>query len=186
MLAKILIAIVLVVAVFVVVVALRPSEFRVSRSTTVTAPPATVFEQVNDLRKWEAWSPFVKMDPNMKLTYDGPAAGEGASSSWVGNNQVGEGRMTITESRPGEFIKFKLEFYKPFAGNSTAEFTFKPEGAQTVVTWTMLGQNNFIGKAFSLFMDCDKMMGGQFEQGLADLKSIAEGNSQAKLQTSAP
>lgn len=174
MLTKILITIAIVLAIFVIIVALRPSDFRVSRSATISAPSAIVFEHVNELRKWEAWSPFVKMDPAMKKTYDGPQSGIGASSSWAGNSQVGEGRMTITDSQPNELIKFKLDFIKPFEGTSTAEFSFKPEGNQTVVTWTMKGTNNFIGKAFSLFMDCDKMLGPQFERGLTDLKSIAE------------
>jgi hypothetical protein len=129
---------------------------------------------VNDLQKWKAWSPWEKMDPNMKQTYDGPPSGTGASSSWVGNNQVGEGRMTITESRPNELVKFKLDFIKPFAGTSTAEFTFKPEGNQTVVTWSMTGQNNYIAKAIHVFVDCDKMIGGNFEQGLSGMKSVVE------------
>lgn len=174
MLTKILIAIAVVLVVFVVIVAMRPSEFRVSRSATISAPPSIVFEQVNDLRKWEAWSPFMKMDPSMKLTYEGPQSGIGASQSWVGNNQVGEGRMTVTESRPNELVQFRLDFVKPFAGTNTAEFTFKPEGNQTVVTWSMLGRNNFICKAFGLFMNMDKMCGGEFEKGLAAMKSISE------------
>lgn len=181
MLTKILIAIAAIVVIFVVIVATRPSEFRISRSATIAAPPAVIFPNVNDLRKWEAWSPFVKMDPTMKLTYEGPEAGAGASQTWVGNNQVGEGRMTIVESRPGELVKFKLEFIKPMSGTSTAEFTFKPEGDQTVVTWSMFGTNNFVGKAFSLFMDCDKMCGTEFEKGLAAMKAIAEGASKPAL-----
>ena len=183
MLTKILIAIAVVLVVFVVIVVTRPSDFRVSRSATISAAPPVIFEQVNDLHKWEVWSPFVKMDPTMKLTYEGPQAGEGASQTWIGNNQVGEGRMTIVESRPNESIRFKLEFVRPFEGNSSAEFTFKPEGNQTVVTWSMYGKNNFIGKAMSLFMDCDKMCGGEFEKGLASLKAIAETNSPQQLQT---
>lgn len=175
MLAKILIALAAIIVIFVIVVSLRPAEFKVARSATIAAPPAAVFEQVNDLQKWKSWSPWEKIDPAMKQTYEGPPAGTGASSSWVGNNQVGEGKMTITESRPNELVKFKLDFLKPFAGTSTAEFTFKPEGNQTVVTWSMTGQNNFVAKAVSLFMDCDKMVGGNFEQGLAGMKSVVEG-----------
>jgi uncharacterized protein YndB with AHSA1/START domain len=178
MLAKILIALAVVIVVFVIVVSLRPSDFRVARSATIAAPPAAVFEQVNDLKKWKSWSPWEKMDPAMKQTYEGPPSGAGASSSWVGNNQVGEGRMTITESRPNELVKFKLEFVKPFAATSTAEFTFEPEGNQTLVIWSMSGHNNFMGKAVSLFMDCDKMVGGNFEQGLAGMKSVVEGTAQ--------
>jgi hypothetical protein len=175
MLTKILIALAVLIVIFVIVVATRPSDFRVSRSVTISAPPSAAFEQVNDLQKWKAWSPWEKMDPNMKQTYEGPQSGIGASSSWVGNNQVGEGRMTITESRPNELVRFKLDFIKPFAGTSTAEFTFKPEGNQTVVTWSMFGQNKFIGKALHMFIDCDKMIGGNFEQGLSGMKSLAEG-----------
>jgi carbon monoxide dehydrogenase subunit G len=175
MLVKILIGLVIVIVIFVVVVSLRPSEFRVARSATISAPPAAVFEQVNDLQKWKVWSPWEKMDPAMKQIYEGPQSGTGASSSWVGNNQVGEGKMTITDSRPNESVKFKLEFLKPFAATNTAEFTFKPEGEQTVVTWSMTGRNNFMFKAVGLFMDCDKMVGGNFEQGLASMKSAVEG-----------
>ena len=138
------------------------------------APASAVFVQVNELKKWEAWSPWAKLDPAMKQKYEGPAAGVGAVSSWAGNNQVGEGRMTITESRTNELVRFNLEFFKPMAGTSTSEFSFKPEGNQTSVTWSMSGQNNFIGKAMCLFMNMDKMMGGQFETGLASMKSIVE------------
>jgi len=175
MLRKILFALAVVLAILIIFVATRPPGYRVSRSATISAPPSAVFEQVNDLQKWKAWSPWEKMDPNMKQTYEGPQSGTGASSSWVGNNQVGEGRMTITESRPNELVKFKLDFIKPFAGTSTAEFTFKPEGNQTVVTWSMSGENNFIGKAVHVFVDCDKMIGGNFEQGVSGMKSVVEG-----------
>src|SRR5687768_11810077 len=174
MLKKILIAIAAIIAAFFVVVALQPGEFRVARSATISAPPPVVFEQVNDLRKWEAWNPWGKIDPAMKLSYEGPSSGAGAIYTWAGNNEVGEGRMTITESRPNERVRFNLEFFKPMAGTSTAEFAFKPQGNQTEVTWTMTGKNNFIGKAMCLFMSMDKMIGEQFEKGLADMKAIAE------------
>jgi carbon monoxide dehydrogenase subunit G len=110
----------------------------------------------------------------MEQTYEGPAAGQGAKYSWVGNKNVGEGRMTIEESRPNERIRIKLDFLKPFAATNTAEFTFKPQGEGTEITWSMHGDNNFMAKAIGLFMDMDKMIGGNFEQGLADIKSIAE------------
>ncbi len=174
MLRKILIALAAIVVVFVVVVAMQPSEFRVVRSATISAPASAVFAQVNDLHKWEAWSPWAKLDPAAKSTFEGPPAGTGAIFRWAGNNQVGEGRMTITESRPNELIRFNLEFFKPMAGTSTAEFTFKPEGNETTVTWSMTGKNNFFAKAMCLFMDMDKMVGGQFEKGLAAMKSIVE------------
>lgn len=174
MLKKILIALGLLVIAFLIIVALQPSEFRVTRSATMAAPPAAVFAQVNDLQKWQAWSPWAKLDPAAKNTFEGPAAGKGAAYRWAGNDQVGEGKMTITESRADELVRFHLEFFKPMAGTSDAEFTFKPEGQQTTVTWTMTGKNNFIGKAMCLFMDMDKMIGGSFEQGLAAIKSIVE------------
>jgi hypothetical protein len=174
MLKIILIAFVVIVAVFVVVVALQPAEFRVARSATMSAPAPAVFAQVNELRKWEAWNPWQKIDPAMKLTFAGPPAGNGASYSWVGNNQVGEGRLTITESRPSDLVRIKLEFLKPFAATNTAAFTFKPDGNQTSVTWSMEGRNNFMAKAINLCMNMDKMVGAQFEKGLADMKSVVE------------
>jgi uncharacterized protein YndB with AHSA1/START domain len=171
---KILIALVVIVGILLGVIATRPDDFRVTRSATFNAPPATVFPQVNDFQKWEAWSPWAKLDPNVKNTFEGPTAGAGAVFRWVGNNEVGEGGMTILESRPNELVRIKLDFIKPFEGTSTAEFTFQPSGDQTTVTWAMFGKNNFIGKAFSLFVDCDKMMGGQFEKGLESMRAVAE------------
>jgi uncharacterized protein YndB with AHSA1/START domain len=171
---KILIGLAVIVVVLVVIVALQPSEFRVVRSATISAPPPAVFAEVNDFHKWEAWSPWAKLDPAAKNSFDGPAAGTGAIFNWSGNNEVGEGRMTITESRPSDLIRIKLDFTKPFEATNTTEFTFKPEGNQTVVTWSMFGTNNFVAKAFCLFNSMDKMVGGQFEKGLASMKSIAE------------
>lgn len=169
-----LIGIPLIIVAFIIIVATRPDEFHVARSATISATPEAIFPHVNELKKWEAWSPWAKLDPNAKSTFEGPEAGTGAVMAWAGNSDVGEGRMTITESRPNELVQFKLEFFKPMAGVSTAEFAFKPDGQQTTVTWSMSGKNNFMAKAISLFMDCDKMVGGQFEQGLASIKAIAE------------
>jgi len=174
MLKKILIAIAAIVVVFVVVVAIQPSEFRIVRSATISAPAPAVFAQVNDFHNWEAWSPWAKVDPAMKQAYEGPPAGTGAIYTWAGNDQVGEGRMTLTESRPSDLIRIKLEFLKPFAATNTAEFTFKPEGNQTVVTWSMAGENNFVAKAVHLFMNMDKMVGGDFEKGLARMRAVVE------------
>jgi len=174
MLKKILIALAVIVIVFVVIVALQPSEFRVARSATIAAPAAAVFAQVNDFHKWEAWSPWAKLDPAAKNSFEGPSAGNGAIFRWAGNHEVGEGSMTIIESRPSELIRIKLEFLKPFAGTNTAEFAFRSEGNQTAVTWSMFGTNNFIAKAFCLFMSMDKIVGGQFEKGLASMKSVVE------------
>jgi len=174
MLKKILIAIAAIVVVFVVVVAIQPSEFRIVRSATISAPAPAVFAQVNDFHNWEAWSPWAKLDPAAKATFEGPSAGTGAIFRWAGNDKIGEGSMTITESRPSNLIRITLEFVKPFAATNTAEFTFEPEGNQTAVTWSMAGKNNFMAKAVSLFMNMDKMVGGKFEEGLANMKSVVE------------
>ena len=175
MLMKILIALAVIVIVFVVVVALRPSEYRVARTLMISAPAAAVFAQVNDFHKWDAWNPWAKIDPAMKQTYAGAPAGAGAVYTWTGNKEVGEGRMTLAESRPHELIRIDLEFLKPFAATSIAEFTFEPEGNQTVVTWSMAGKVNFVAKVIHLFVDMDKMIGANFEKGLADMKSVVEG-----------
>ncbi len=174
MLKKILILLAAIIVIFLGLVALRPSEFRVVRSATISAPAPEVFAQVNNFHNWEAWSPWAKLDPGIGQTYEGPDAGEGATYKWSGNSEVGEGVMTITESRPNDLIRIKLEFLKPFAATDTAEFTFEPEGGQTMVTWSMEGKNNFIAKAIGMFMDMDKMIGSQFEAGLANLKSVVE------------
>ena len=174
MLKKILIAVGIIVVVFVIIVAMQPADYRVVRSASMSAPAPAVFAQVNDFHNWEAWSPWAKRDPAMKQTYEGAAAGTGAIYTWTGNKEVGEGRMTLTESRPSELIRINLEFIKPFASSCTTEFTFKPEGDQTGVTWSMAGKNNFIAKAFCMFMNMDKMIGGDFEQGLAKMKSVVE------------
>lgn len=174
MLIPILIAVGAIVAVVIVIVAVQPSAYRVVRSATMSAPPSAVFEQVNDFRNWIAWSPWEKLDPQMKRTHEGASSGVGAIYSWEGNKQVGQGRMTITDSSPGEMIRIKLEFIKPFKATNTTEFTFQPQDSQTVVTWTMTGTKNFMFKAVSLFMNMDKLIGGDFEKGLANMKSVVE------------
>jgi uncharacterized protein YndB with AHSA1/START domain len=174
MLRKILIGLAVLVGGFAAVVALQPSEFRITRSVTISAPPEVVFAQVNDFHNWEAWNPWGKLDPGMQQSYEGSLAGPGALYTWAGNGNVGEGRMTIVESRPPERIQIQLEFLKPIAATNTAEFTFEPQGDATTVTWSMTGRSNFIGKAIGLFMDMDQMVGGMFEQGLAAMKSVAE------------
>lgn len=155
----------------------RPDKFAVSRSGSISAPASAVFPHVNNLKKWESWSPWAKLDPNAKNSFEGPEEGVGAKMSWEGNNKVGVGSMTVMESRPSEYIQFKLEFQKPMKATNTAEFTFRPEGDQTIVTWNMSGTNNFMAKVIGLVMDCEKMVGGQFEQGLASLKSQVETNN---------
>jgi uncharacterized protein YndB with AHSA1/START domain len=172
MLKKVLIGVAAVIALFLIVVASRPADFRVERSATLAASPATLFEQVNNHRKFTVWNPFMKLDPNVKTTYSGPDAGVGAVCSWDGNNDIGAGSCTIIESKPGELVRSRMDWKRPMEGTSTVDFTFKPTGDKTVVTWAMYGKNNFMGKMMSLFFDCDKMCGPQFEQGLADLGKV--------------
>lgn len=174
MLKKILIALAVVVVAILIIAAFQPSTYRVERSLAIAASPAELFPQVNDLHKAQVWSPWVKLDPAGKYTFEGPASGVGAVNAWAGNSEVGEGRQTIIESRPNELVRLKLEFYKPMAGVATAEFGFKPEGGKTLVTWSMAGPKNFVSKVFCLFVSMDKMIGGQFEKGLADLKTLTE------------
>ena len=174
MLKKILIALVLLIAGFAAVVAMQPSEFHVERTATVAVPPASVFAHVDDLHKWEAWSPWAKLDPAAKVAYEGAPAGKGAGFTWSGNDKVGEGRMTIVESRPAELVDIKVDFTRPFAGSNSSTFTFKPEGDGTAVTWAMSGHQNFLEKAVCLVMNGKKMIGDQLDQGLAQLKNVAE------------
>ena len=174
MLNVILIAIPVIIVVFLIIVALQPSSYRVTRSAVIAAPPDALFPHINDLKQWAVWNPWGKADPNMKLSYGGPASGVGANYSWAGNNEVGEGRATIAESHPSESVKYKMEFFKPMSGTSEMEFTFKPQGNQTEVTVTVTGDKNFMAKAFCLFMSMDNMIGRKFDKALAELKTIAE------------
>jgi uncharacterized protein YndB with AHSA1/START domain len=170
----VLLAIAAIVVIFLIIVALQPSDFRIERRATIAATPPVVFAQVNDFHKWAAWSPWEKMDPNMTRTFSGSEAGAGSVYAWQGNKKVGEGRMTLTDSKPDSLIRIKLEFIKPFTATNTTEFTFTPQGQQTDVLWSMTGRNNFMAKAFCMFMNMDKMVGGDFERGLAQMKSVAE------------
>ena len=170
----ILLALAFIALLLIIAVAGQPDDFVVSRRTKMTAPPAQIFSRVNELRNWEAWNPWGKLDPNCRMTYEGPPAGVGASYAWAGNNKVGTGRITITESRADELVRLRLEFLKPMVATNTADFTFQPDGSQTVVTWAMSGKNSWGGKVFGLFMNCEKMCGKQFEKGLAQMKSLVE------------
>ena len=174
MLANILLAVAVVVVVCVAVVAMRPSECRVARTALIGAPASAVFERVNDFHNWEAWSPWAKRDPAMKKGYGGAPAGTRPNNTWAGNTAVGAGRTTKTPSPPSELIRIRLEMMRPFAATNTVEFAFRPEGNHTAVTWSMVGESGFIGKALGLFMNMDKMVGGDFEKGLTQMKSVAE------------
>jgi uncharacterized protein YndB with AHSA1/START domain len=179
---KILIGVAIVLVVLAIIIQLQPAAFRIERSTTIAAPPQAVFEQVNDFHAWGGWSPWEKMDPQLKRTYEGPTSGTGAVYSWAGNSKVGEGRMTIQKSEQPSLISIKLEFLKPFAATNTATFTFTPVAGGTKVVWAMEGEKNFPCKAFGLFMNMDKMCGDDFERGLAAMKTLAESQSKATAE----
>jgi uncharacterized protein YndB with AHSA1/START domain len=174
MLKKILVVLVVLLAAFAGYVATQPDELHIERQATIAAPPAAVFDNVNDLKKWDAWSPWAKMDPNAKFGFEGPAAGKDAVFTWSGNDMIGEGRMTVVDSRPNELVVLKLDFTKPYENTSNSKFAFKPEANQTVVTWSMGGKQNFLEKAMCIVMNGKKMIGNEMDKGLAKLKTVAE------------
>jgi hypothetical protein len=174
MLKKILIGLGALLTLLLIAISLQPATFHVERSVTIAAPPETVFALVSDFHAWGAWSPWEKLDPGMQRSYEGAPAGVGAKYAWVGNQEVGEGRMTIEKSTPGSEVGIKLEFLRPFAATNTATFTFQQTPQGTKTTWAMDGKNNFASKAMHLVMDMDKMIGPDFERGLAAMKTVAE------------
>ena len=180
MIKKIFIGLAAIIALFLIVAATRPGDFRVERSATLSASPAALFDHVNNHHKFSVWNPFMKLDPNVKNTYSGPESGLGAVCSWDGNRDVGAGSCTIIESKPGELVRCRMDWKRPMEGTATVDFTFKAEGDKTVVTWAMYGKNNFMGKVMSLFMDCDKICGPQFEKGLADLGTVAAASASTR------
>ncbi len=153
---------------------MQPADFQIIRTTTINAPASAVFPHVNGLHQWEEWSPWAKLDPNVKNSFSGPESGKDAVFAWNGNDKVGEGKMTILESHPDELVKINLQFIRPFPDTCLVDFTFKPEGDKTVVTWRMAGHKAFVNKAVCMFMDMDKMVGGDFEKGLASMKAVVE------------
>jgi hypothetical protein len=172
---KIVLAVIAVaVAAVLVYAATRPDSFRIARSATIKAPPEKIFAQIDDFRRWTAWSPWEKIDPQLKRTYSGAGAGKGAAYAWEGNKDVGSGRMEIRESAAPSRILIQLDFLKPFEAHNTAEFTLQPGPQGTAVTWAMYGPSPFLSKLMGIFFNMDRMIGGQFEQGLANLKAISE------------
>ena len=162
------------VAAILVYAATRPDSFRIERSATIKAAPEKVFPLINDFHQWEAWSPWEKIDPGLKRTYEGAASGKGAVYTWNGNKDVGAGRMEIVESTPVSKIVLKLDFTAPFAANNAVEFILERQGETTRITQAMYGPSPFISKLMGLFFSIDKMVGDKYEQGLASLKAIAE------------
>ena len=175
MLKKILLGIFVAVPLLLGVILAQPDQFKVTRAATINAPAEAVFSQLNDFQKWNAWSPWGKLDPGMKETFSGPPSGAGSVYEWAGNKDVGRGRMTILESHPHDTLRIRLEFIEPFASEAATDFVLQPEGAATRVTWTMSGQNDFLSKTMCLFMGgMDKMIGPDFEKGLRQLRSVSE------------
>jgi uncharacterized protein YndB with AHSA1/START domain len=154
--------------------ATRPNAFRVQRSATIRAPADRVFAVINDFHRWAEWSPWEKLDPALKRSFSGPAAGPGSIYEWVGNNKVGTGRMEILGSAPSSRVEIKLDFLKPFEAHNLAEFTLTPQGESTEVRWLMHGPAPFMTKLMTVFISMDKLIGKDFEAGLANLKAIAE------------
>jgi len=174
MLKAILLVLVLLVAGVMGYAATRPDTFRVERSASIKAPPEKIFPLINDFRQWGAWSPWEKLDPAMKRRLSGADYGRRAVYEWEGNSSVGAGRMEISAETPGEFVRIRLDFLKPFEANNIAEFTLKPAGDSTTVTWAMYGPANYLSKLIGVFCNMDTMVGGNFETGLANLKAMAE------------
>jgi hypothetical protein len=180
----ILLGLLAVIVVLGAVIQMQPSEFHLERSTVINAPAEAIHPHLNDLQLWQAWSPFVKMDPEATHSFQGPQSGVDAALSWSGPKS-GAGTMTIAESDLSH-VKYNLDFKKPFKSTGTAQFTLTPEGTGTKVTWSFDGKNDFIGKAISLVMDCEEMMGPIYEEGLATLKSVVEGQAPAPTTIVAP
>jgi uncharacterized protein YndB with AHSA1/START domain len=174
MFTKVLLALLIALAFVAVLISMQPATYRVVRNITIDVPPAAIYTQISDFHNWNAWSPWAKLDPNMKQTFDGPPAGVGAAYSWQGNKEAGEGRMAITEAVPGDRVAIDLQFLKPFPSTSTIRFTLRPEGTGTSVLWDMEGTTTFASKAIELFYGMDKMVGPDFERGLAQLKTVSE------------
>jgi uncharacterized protein YndB with AHSA1/START domain len=165
---------VLAIAVVLILAASKPDVFRVQRTASIKAPPDKVFALINDFSSWAAWSPWEKKDPNMKRSLSGPASGKGAAYAWDGNSNVGKGRMEIVDVSPPNKLILKLDFERPMDAHNTVEFTLEPKGDATAVTWSMHGTTPFIGKLFHVFLNVDRMVGDDFEAGLANLRSVAE------------
>lgn len=172
----------LLVGVVCTVVAMQPSEYEFSRSTEVGAPAEVVFAEINSLKRFTEWDPWTKRDPSIELSFEGPEQGVGARYSWSGNDQVGTGTMEIVRSEPNRLVVEKLTFIEPFEDQSAVEFRLEPASAGTKVTWAMSGENNFMAKAFGLFMDMEGMINADFDEGLASLKArVEQASAAAKL-----
>jgi uncharacterized protein YndB with AHSA1/START domain len=174
MLKKIAIGIIAVVVIILGLALAQPNSYSVSRSIVIKAPAEKIYPLISDFRQWAAWSPWEKLDPNMKRTFTGAASGAGAVYSWDGNDTVGAGRMEIMAAQPPSTIDIKLDFLKPIASQNSTVFALQPQGTSTQVVWTMSGPSSFMTKLMGVFVSMDKMIGPDFEKGLASMKAVAE------------
>ena len=158
-----------------------PVDFRVTRSTVIQAPATEIFPYLNNHMKMNSWNPWIKMDPNVKLSYSGPPEDVGAIIEWDGNRDVGAGRATITHSTPGYLVRMKMDWFKPMEGTSTVDFSLKQIGESTTVEWIIFGKNNIVLRVMCIFLDIDKMIGGSFESGLSELKKKVEAEHAGKV-----
>jgi uncharacterized protein YndB with AHSA1/START domain len=172
-LAMIAVILALAIAVVLILAARKPDTFSVRREIDIKAPPETIFALINDFRQWGSWSPWEKKDLAMKRSFSGAASGTGSVYGWEGNKNVGSGRMEIMEAAPTKVV-IKLDFFKPFEGHNTAEFTMQPQGEATHVNWLMHGPCSFMGKIMHVFFNMDAMIGKDFDAGLSSLKRITE------------
>lgn len=177
MLAKLAIGLAIVAVVLLVAIATRPNSFRVQRSATIAAPAEVIYAQIQDFQRWPQWMTYDRMDPAIQRSFEGAPSGVGAVYHYV-SAKVGEGRMTIAALQPNQRVALRADFIKPFRATNDIEFTLQPEQGGVRVTWAIQGKNTFVGKAMSLFINMDRMIGGDFEKGLADLKRVSE--SQAR------
>jgi carbon monoxide dehydrogenase subunit G len=166
------------VAVLLVAAAFRPDTFRVQRTLRIAAPPAAIHPLINNMARMNSWNPFVKKDPNLQGRYRGPAEGPGAAYDFAGNREVGKGTVEITGSTPGR-ITMLLHMQEPMAGRNAIEFLLVPQGNATEVTWAMQGPSPYVARLMGLVFNMDRMVGGSFDAGLADLKALAEGRAVA-------
>ncbi|HEX7883951.1 MAG TPA: SRPBCC family protein [Afipia sp.] len=163
-----------VIGILLIAAARRPDTFRVQRSIDINAPAEKIFSLINDYRHWASWSPYENIDPAMQRTFSGAPNGKGSVYEWNGNKNVGRGRMEIMDTTPPSQIVIKLDFFSPFEAHNIAEFTVQSKGRATSVTWAMHGPVPFMAKIMHMFFNMDRMVGGQFQQGLASMKSVAE------------
>ena len=174
MLKTVLIVIIVLVAAVLGFAATKPDTFSVQRSTSIKATPEKIFAVINDFHRWPDWSPWEKLDPAMKRTQSGAASGKGAVYEWDGNSKAGAGRMEIIESTPASKLGIQLDFIKPFEGHNIAEFSLTPGADSTRVNWVMHGPTPFVSKVMQVFVSMDTLIGKDFEEGLANLKALAE------------